>query len=1051
MIYNDAELIQQTLKGDQQAFAALVEKYQKQIHTLAWQKIGDFHIAQEVTQDVFLTAYHKLTTLKNPNRLSGWLYVIANRKCIAWHRKKKPQPQSLDAMTPIELEEVYYSVHITQQREDSANQKRRELVQKLLSKLQESERTVVNLYYIAEMTCEDIGKFLGVSPNTVRSRLHRARNRLRKEEMMIRENINSFQLPTKLTENIMRKISRIKPAVLTSSKPIMPWVIAASTLAVVLLMLGFGNLQHLTLFQKPYNFDATTEMTVDIIDTPLIANLDAKPDVRTQIGSPNASDTRDKPKQQSDNKPEAVVETQEDETVENHIKWELPKEAKARFGKGGINLLRFSPDGQQLAVGSSIGVWLYDVETGKELSMFPGKSTSIAFSPDGRFLASSVDGQSPQLWELTTRKKMVITDHLSRTSVLRFSADGKTLITLSNIGDSISQLDLKTGKVKVKHIAEQIESVSAYYFALTHDKFASIRRRTEIELWDPTTGEILSTLKGKMSISAMVFSPDGTRLASSGRTYDSNVTLQLWDTESREQLWDAESKGSSRHLTDATEVNALAFSHDGKMLASGGTDMTVQVRDSATGEPITTLTGHTNGITALTFSSDNRTLASGSADGTVRFWNIKKGKSLPIRITGHTIQMETVTFYKDSNTLVSVAHDGVVSFWDVKTLQQTDTKTLQKTYPNPIRDFPAEGLQYWLSTVAFSPDGTKIISAGVKGHRIFSGEFLSTAYIADLSVRLSDVKTGHEVQTMDTAGGATSITFSPDGKTVALGVHDKILVWNTDTGDTFDIPLDKLSFNITHLNQDDISKFPHHIQSKMSAFNPEVVALVFLDDKRIISGTKDGKIQMWDVETGVPLDENDISKFPLDFQSKTFRPEAAVLVFSPNGKRIISGTKDGKVQMWEAETGVLLTDLFVGEEPKAVGISKNTHYNEVILTVAVSSDGNLIAIASNKRIQLLHLLPDQKNALLKEIPYSGTAFAFSHDNTLLVIGLKNGKIELCDTKTGNILTTLGGHTATVKSLIFSPDGKTLVSTGEDGTILLWDWDEVLKGTPVKEK
>ena len=926
----------------------------------------------------------------------------------------------------------------------------KKLVQNLLSKLQESERTVVNLYYIAEMTCEDIGKFLGVSPNTVRSRLYRARNRLRNDETVIKESLSSFQLPAELTQNIMNKISRIRPAAPTSSKPIVPWAIAASTLAVVLLMLGFGNHQYLTRFYKPYNFDATTEMTVDIIDAPIIANMDAKPDVRTQIGSPNASDTRDNLKQQSDNNPEAVVETQEDETEENHTKWELPKEAKVRFGKGGINLLRFSPDGQQLAVGSSIGVWLYDVETGKELSMFPGKSTSIAFSPDGRFMASSVEGQSPQLWELTTHKKMVITDHLSHTSVLRFSTDGKTLITLSAIGDSISHLDLKRGKVRVKHIADQIESVSAYYFALTHDKFASIRRRTEIDLWDPTTGEILSTLKGKMSISAVVFSPDGTRLASSGLTYDSNVTLQLWDTDSRKQLWDAESKGSSRPLTDATEVNALAFSPDGKMLASGGTDMTVQVRDSATGEPITTLTGHTNGITALTFSPDNRTLVSGSADGTVRFWNIKKGKSLPIRITGHTIQMETVTFYKDSNTLVSVAPDGVVSFWDVKTLQQTDTKTLQKTYPNPIRDFPAEGLQYWLSTVAFSPDGTKIISAGVKGHRIFSGEFLGAAYIADLSVRLSDVRTGHELQTMDTAGGATSVTFSPDGKTVALGVHDKILVWNTDTGDTFDIPLDKLSFNITHLDQEDISKFPHHIQSKMSAFNPEVVALVFLDGKRIISGTKGGKVQMWDVETGVPLDENDISKFPLDFQSKTFRPEAAVLVFSPNGKRIISGTKDGKVQMWEAETGVLLTDLFVGEEPKAVGISKNTHYNEVILTVAVSSDGNLIAIASNKRIQLLHLLPDQKNALLKEIPYSGTAFAFSHDNTLLVIGLKNGKIELCDTKTGNILTTLGGHTVTVKSLIFSPDGKTLVSTGEDGTILIWDWDEVLKGTPIKE-
>ncbi len=211
MTYDDSDLIQQTLEGDQQAFAALVEKYQKQIHALAWQKIGDFHIAQEITQDAFFTAFQKLSTLTDHNRFAGWLYVITNRKCIAWHRKKAPQPQSLEATDPVELEEVYYSEYMTQQREEAANQKRRAIVQKLLSKLQESERTVVNLYYIAGMTCEDIGKFLGVSPNTVRSRLHRARNRLKKEEAMIQENLSSFQLPTQFTENIMKEISRLNP------------------------------------------------------------------------------------------------------------------------------------------------------------------------------------------------------------------------------------------------------------------------------------------------------------------------------------------------------------------------------------------------------------------------------------------------------------------------------------------------------------------------------------------------------------------------------------------------------------------------------------------------------------------------------------------------------------------------------------------------------------------------------------------------------------------------------------------------------------------------
>ena len=375
MIYDDYDLIQQTLEGSQQAFAALVEKYQKQIHALVWQKIGDFHIAQEITQDVFLTAFHKLTTLKNPNSLAGWLYVIANRKCIAWHRKKSPQPQSLEVTDPVELEEVYYSDYMTQQREEAVKEKHRSIVQKLLSKLQESERTVVNLYYIAEMTCEDIGKFLGVSTNTVRSRLHRARNRLKKEEITINENIASFQLPTQLTENIMKEVSRIKPAAPTSSKPIVPWAIAASTLAVVLLILGFGNRQYLARFQKPYSFEATTEMSVDIIDTPIVANLDTKPDERVQIESTNLIGKNKNPEQQPKNASAEVSEAQGDEIVRDYTQWNLPEKAKARFGKGGINVIQFSPDGRQLAVGSSIGVWLYDVETGNELSTVNANSS----------------------------------------------------------------------------------------------------------------------------------------------------------------------------------------------------------------------------------------------------------------------------------------------------------------------------------------------------------------------------------------------------------------------------------------------------------------------------------------------------------------------------------------------------------------------------------------------------------------------------------------------------------------------------------------------------
>ncbi|MDE0087429.1 MAG: sigma-70 family RNA polymerase sigma factor [Candidatus Poribacteria bacterium] len=288
MTYDDSDLIQQTLEGDQQAFAALVEKYQKQIHALASQKIGDFHIAQEITQDAFFTAFQKLSTLTDPNRFAGWLYVITNRKCIAWHRKKSPQPQSLETTDPVELEEVYYSEYMTQQREEAANQKRRAVVQKLLSKLQESERTVVNMYYIAGMTCEDIGKFLGVSTNTVRSRLHRARNRLKKEEAMIQENLSSFQLPTQMTENIMKGISQLKPTTPSGSKPIVPLAVSAASAILVLLLMGVGA-QNLIRFQKPYSIEATSKPSIEIVDAQIVLHSPTEPAARNQVGSSNAN------------------------------------------------------------------------------------------------------------------------------------------------------------------------------------------------------------------------------------------------------------------------------------------------------------------------------------------------------------------------------------------------------------------------------------------------------------------------------------------------------------------------------------------------------------------------------------------------------------------------------------------------------------------------------------------------------------------------------------------------------------------------------------------
>ena len=287
---NDAELIQRVLDGDQDAFSTLVNKYQKSVHALVWRKIGDFHIAEELTQDVFLKAYKRLSTLKRPEQFPGWLYVIATRHCVSWLRKKQVPIRSLDAMSTDELEEACYAQYEVVHNETAAIEQRRELVKRLLKKLPESERTVVTLYYLAEMSGAEISQFLGVSPNTVRSRLHRARQRLEKQEAIIQEVFSSFQLSPHLTENIVQEIARIKPVSPSVSKPWLPWGISFASTFLVILMIGTSP-RALSRFQQPYNLNATSEMTIELVDTPIVQVSARKSDTRTQFG---ISDTHGK-------------------------------------------------------------------------------------------------------------------------------------------------------------------------------------------------------------------------------------------------------------------------------------------------------------------------------------------------------------------------------------------------------------------------------------------------------------------------------------------------------------------------------------------------------------------------------------------------------------------------------------------------------------------------------------------------------------------------------------------------------------------------------------
>ena len=288
MINADVQLIQRTLDGDDTAFSELVSKYQKSVHALAWRKTQDFHIAEDITQETFLRAYRNLSTLKEPHSFASWLYVITVNYCNTWLGKKSMQSQSL-ARVSNELEKTTYSKYIIEENERVSEETQREVVKKLLEKLQESERTVITLHYLGGMTYEEISKFLGVSVSAIKNRLYRARQLLKKEETMIREALENYQITPHLTENIMREIARLKPATPTGSNPLVPWAIAASGAILIVLLLGLG-IQRLVHFQKPFSLDAQAETTIEIVETPFVQNLNAKPDIRKQLGSFNAQD-----------------------------------------------------------------------------------------------------------------------------------------------------------------------------------------------------------------------------------------------------------------------------------------------------------------------------------------------------------------------------------------------------------------------------------------------------------------------------------------------------------------------------------------------------------------------------------------------------------------------------------------------------------------------------------------------------------------------------------------------------------------------------------------
>ena len=285
-------------------------------------------------------------------------------------------------------------------------------------------------------------------------------------------------------------------------------------------------------------------------------------------------------------------------------------------------------------------------------------------------------------------------------------------------------------------------------------------------------------------------------------------------------------------------VLAVAFSPDGRTLASGSRDRTIRLWDTNTGEHKLTLEGHTDGVTCLSFSPDGSTLASGSWDDTIRLWDAKTGQHLQT-LEEHTDGVRSVVFSPDGSTLASGGYDNTLRLWDTETGQH-----------KPV----LEGHTDYIRSVVFSPDGSTLASGSY-----------------DRTLRLWDTETGQHKLTLEGhTDGVLSVAFSPDGSTLASGSYDRTLrLWDAETGQhklTLEGPMDDVN---------------------SVAFSPDGSTLVsggYVDTIRFYDDT----LRLWDAKTGQPLQT-----------LRGHRHAVASVAFSGDGSMLASGSYDKTIQVWE--------------------------------------------------------------------------------------------------------------------------------------------------------
>ncbi|OCH86524.1 WD40 repeat-like protein, partial [Obba rivulosa] len=412
--------------------------------------------------------------------------------------------------------------------------------------------------------------------------------------------------------------------------------------------------------------------------------------------------------------------------------------------EGQVNSVAFSPDGRRIASGSddkTIRMW--DAQTG-ELVAAPfnghqGWVWSVAFSPDGQRIASGSYDKTIRVWDAQTGDPVTVPlkGHEGWVNCVAFSPDSHRIVSGSS-DKTIRMWDAQTGDPVATPFKGHKGSVLSVAFSADGQRIASGSDDNTIWMWHARTGEPIAVpFKGHEGlVLSLAFSPDRQRIASGS---DDN-TIRMWDVQTGEPVT-APFKGHEG------SVLSVAFSPDGQRIVSGSSDNTIRIWDVQTGEPVTaSFNGHEGSVNCVTFSPYGQQIASGSSDNTIWMWDAQTGEPVTAPFKGHKGSVRSVAFSPDGQQIASGSSDNTIRMWDAQT-------------GDPVTA-PFKGHRGWVLSVAFSPDGQQIVSGSY-----------------DKTIRMWDAQTGDPVTAPFNGheDSVDSVAFSPDGQRIASGSDDNTI------------------------------------------------------------------------------------------------------------------------------------------------------------------------------------------------------------------------------------------------------------------------------------